>query len=513
MVSSSILSQICNEGVYRTNAFHMLGLPTDASTKAIRRRKEDFDSAKELGAESWEREFPHWLGRLNTPTYQQVADAVTAIEDPRNRMIAELFWVWAIEDHPAAMEAFLSGHRDKALELWQSLAQSYERNRVIALHNLAVVYHALAIEEELSIIEGKVRPLNKGLVEEYWQKSLSYWKELVDNDDFWGLYEGRMREFDDPRLTSGFIYRIRQELILALSNINAQLALLYIQQGSVSDAQRLVGYMYTLCTSDEKVQVLETSLQSQEKHIENIIHGCQKKVKEDPAQGAACVEEILGASSNVVRAAECFFDAENSCRLRILSDIFEACNAILVAYGNKTENWYVCLKLNKRLLPLACTPELHKRAESNQQAIQQNLDSQIEDSICTVCGKKDGQKRFWGGVVRIHKQPVKLYGDVQRNYKSFGCVSYSTIEIGVPCCDKCKPLTDEQLLASKQLAGALKKGYHIGEKPSQRSMRKVWGLPGEIGALPKQAVGCLVPIVVMGILITLAGCALLRNGF
>jgi len=177
-------------------------------------------------------------------------------------------------------------------------------------------------------------------------------------------------------------------------------------------------------------------------------------------------------------------------------------------FGNKTKKWEVCLELNKKLLPLACTKELHDRATSNQQIIQGNLDQQVEDHTCSGCGKKDGQKRTLGSIVRVGKQNVKMYGNMRRNYESFGGVTYSTIEIDVPCCDKCKHLTTEQLLQSKSLARAIKEGYLIGEKPSQADMRKAWGLPGTEQALPSRSVGCLIPIVAIGFLVTLAGCAL-----
>lgn len=118
MAEASILSQMCNEGVYRKNAFHILGLPTDASAKAIRRRKEDFDSARELGEQSWKHEFPHWLSKSEVPTYQQVRDAFAFIEDPANRLVAEFFWVWPIEDSDAALKNFLLGRRDEACAAW-----------------------------------------------------------------------------------------------------------------------------------------------------------------------------------------------------------------------------------------------------------------------------------------------------------------------------------------------------------------------------------------------------------
>ena len=513
MAEASILSQMCNEGVYRKNAFHILGLPTDASAKTIRRRKEDFDSARELGEQSWKQEFPHWLSKSEVPTYQQVCDAFAFIEDPANRLVAEFFWVWPIEDSDAAVKNFLSGRRDEACAAWFSSAQKYGRRRAIAQHNLAVVNHALAIEGELALISGSGIAPDKANVEELWRKSFAYWEELADDDDFWEQYEKRMREFDDPRLTGGFIRRIRQEFPIAFDDINARIALLYAKQGKECDAKRHVEYMKkTMSAIDDVAQSFDTLFEPLEKQIERVINGCRARVDKDATQGASCVEEILMASADIVRAAEYLLDSTNGRRLRILSDIFEASNSFLVAFGNKTHKWDVCLELNKKLMPLACTKELQDRATSNQQIIQGNLDQQVEEHTCAGCGKKEGQKRTFGSIVRVSKQNVKMYGNIRRNYESFGGVSYSTIEIDVPCCDKCKHLTTMQLLQSKHLARAIKEGFLIGEKPSQADMRKAWGLPGTEQALPSRSVGCVIPIVV-GFLVVLAGCALAGCAF
>jgi len=508
MSEVSILSQMCNEGVYRKNAFHILGLPTDATAKTIRRRKEDFDSANELGGESWKREFSHWLGKAGLPSYQQVREAFAFIEDPANRLVAEFFWIWPIEDSDATVKDFLSGRRDEACASWFASAQAGGRRRAIAQHNLAVVNHALAIEGELSLLSGNGLAQGK-VTEEYWQKSFAYWEELADDDEFWEQYEKRMREFDDPRLTGGFIRRIRQEFPIAFDDINARIALLYAKQGNERDAKRHVEYMKkTMSAIDDVAQSFDTLFEPLERQIERIVIGCRERVDKDAARGAECVEEILKASSDIVRAAQYLLDSTNGRRVRILSNIFEACNSFLVSFGNETKKWDVCLELNMRLLPLACTKELQDRATSNQQIIQGNLDQQVEDLTCSGCGKKEGQKRTFGGVVRVGKQNVKMYGNLRRNYESFGGVTYSTIEINVPCCDKCKQLTTEQLLKSKSLARAVKEGYLIGEKPSQADMRKAWGLPGTEQALPSRSVGCLIPIVAIGFLVVFAGCAL-----
>ena len=505
----SILSQLCNENVYRINAFHILGLQTNASSKAVRRRKEDFDSANELGCQSWKQEFPYWLSKVEVPSYQQVCDAFAFIEDPASRLVSEFFWVWTIDEEDVAIVDFMAGRRKKAMDSWFVSSQLYGRRRAVAQHNLAVVYHALAIEGELLAISAGVDVKTKFEIQEYWRKSFAYWEELADDDDFWDLYEKRMREFDDPRLTGGFVRRIRQEFPIAFDDINARIALLYAEKGDETNARRHVNYMKkTMSGADDVEQSFDKLFEPLEKQIARVVAGCRARVNKNAEDGAACVEEVLKSSTDIVRASNFLLDPADVRRQRILSEIFESCNSFLVAFGNKTKKWDVCVEMNKRLMPLACTQDLQDRVSENQKIIQENLDRQIEESICAGCGKKDGQKRSFGGIVRVVKQRVKMYGDIRRNYESFGGVSYSTLELDVPCCDKCMPLTTDQLLKSKALARAIKDGFTIGEKPSQSDMRKAWGLPETQQPLPRQGVGCVVPIVIIGFLVALAGSAL-----
>lgn len=505
---ASILSLMCNEGVYRRNAFHILGLQTNASARDIRHRKEDLDSANELGRQSWSKEFSHWLSASEIPSYPQVSEAFEFIEDPANRVVSEFFWVWPTGEKDSAVKDFLAGRRDVAIKAWLDDSRSYGRRRSVALHNLAVVYHALAIEGELATISGVIDLAESCKTIEYWRKCFAYWEEIADDDDFWDLYEQRMRELDDPRLTSGFIRRIRQEFPIAFDDINARIAFLYAKQGNQRDARRHVEYMKkTMSDIDDVTQSLDKLFEPLENQIARVVTGCRARVAKNAEEGASCVEEVLDASADIVMAAEYLLDITNARRQRILSDIFESCNSFLVAFGNQTKKWDICLRLNNRLMPLACTQALQDRVTQNQKIIQENFDQQKLDSICAGCGRRDGQKRLIGGVVRVGKQKVKLYGNVRRNYESFGGVTYSTLEIDVPCCDKCKPLKREQLLESKALSRVIQEGFSIGNEPTKSVMRKVWGLPTFEQSLPRKGVGCMIPIVVM-FMVVVAGCAL-----
>ena len=506
MRDSSILLQVCNEDIYRKNVFHILGLPSDVSIKGLRRRREDLDSAHEFGEQSWKHAFPHWLCKSELPSYQQVCEAFAFIEDPANRLVAELFWIWPMEEGDAAIKEFLSGNRGAACESWFASAQAYGRRRVVAQHNLAVVNHALAIEGELSVVSGGW--VAQGRVEELWRKGLSCWEDILSDDEFWAQYETRMREFDDPRLTVGFIHRIREELLSGFANVNARLALLHIQKGNEYDAKRQVECMKRMHRGvDDAAQSFDALFAPLETRVERVIDWCRERVNRDASQGVECVWEVLNASSDLVRASQYLLEKSDERRLRLLSNIFEACNGFLVSYGNETKRWDVCLEMTERILPFACTEESRARVVSNQKVLRENIELQEEGRTCAGCGRMDGQKRPSGGIVHVSRQHVKMYGNVRRNCESFGGVSYFTREIDVPCCDECKQLTKAQLLQCKQLAQAVKDGYEIGDAPTKGVMRKVWGLPASEQPLPSRSVGCLVPIVAIGFVVILAGCA------
>ena len=488
-----ILRQMCTEDVYRKNAFHILGLPTDATIKAIRRRREDLDSAWELGEESWRREFRHWLCKTNVPDKEAVAGAFTFIEDPANRIVSEFFWVWPMKKMDSFDREMTYEKLPKILDKWLETVYSVGDNRSIAQHNLAVIYQHLAIEGEFQMLEGQ--QISIADVKENWAKSFKYWESLAYDDDFWRLYEKRLREFDDPRLTSGFLKRLRDEFPIAFDNINARLAFLYAKQENERDARRHVQYMKkTMSGIDDVAQTLENLFMPLQRQVHSLIVGCDERVRQDPAVGAECFENVLDASSEIVVAAKYLLEADNGLRERIFSEIFQACNGYLIAFGNKTTQWSKCLELNKRLHDLACTPELLQKVDDNENILQANVDQFVIADTCCGCGKRSGERRFWGSRVQLKNQKVKLYGNIRRNYESFGGVVYSTREIDVPCCEKCSPLNDVQIRKYPPLMRAMKEGFKIGDAPTQTEMRLTWGLPAHIGALPRHTIGYILSL-------------------
>lgn len=487
MDKTSVLMQVCNENVYRSNPFHVLGLPSNATPKQIRRRKEDLESARELGEQNWINEFTHYLCKEGTPTEAKVNEAFEVLEDPAKRIVAEFFWFWPIEDSDEAMADILGGRHTVAISKWSNAALSFGRKRAIAQHNLAVIYQLLAIEGENKMLEGSSSI--KLDTEGYWCKSFDYWEELADEDDFWSIFEQRMREFDDPRLTGGFVRRIREEFPVAFDNINARFALRYALKDDVVEAQRHVHYMKkTMSGIDDVEQSFETLFEPLERKIVSGIKGCDELLAKDSANGAQCAEQLLTLSNDIVTAANYLLDADNPLRCRILEGIFQACNNYLVAFGNQTKKWKECLDLNERLKPLACTDALRKRVEENGKILEGNVEDAIDETICFSCGKRNGEKRLFGGVVTISKKAVALYGNIQRNYESFGGVRFSKHDIEVPCCEKCSVISNDKLYKFPPIAKAMQAGFFIGSAPTDSQMRQAWGLPAQKVALPQRSV-------------------------
>lgn len=496
MPDMSILLQMCTERVYDDNIFHVIGLQTTATTREVRRRKEDLESAHDMGEESWKSEFRHLLGNRPVPTFEEVQIAFEHLADPEYRIVSEFFWLWPQDDSDAALKALAEGKRSVAFKIWEQAALGFGKKRSIAQHNLAIAYQFYAIDAELQAIESEEVPEDFHLqMCDYWEKSFSYWEDLADSDDFWHIFETRMREFDDPRLNGDLVRSFRIQFPVAFDNINARLAAEYAKHDKFSEAKRHVDYMLkTMSGLDNVDETLRILFEPMERKVAALIRRRDEVIAQDPVAGFESAKALLDESDEILRIVRGVLNKNQRIRTVILTDVFHACNRYIVAYGNKTEKWDVCLEVLKLLSPMACTPETAKLLAKNVDVVTKNaealaLKKEEEElqKVCCVCGKREGQKTFWGGLVSISRQAVSLYGNVQRDYSSFGAVRYSTMKIEVPHCQKCGHLQESQMRLYKPIARAFKDGYKIGDKPSRASMREAWGLPPTQMTLPRRS--------------------------
>lgn len=292
------LIQLCTENVYNDNIFHLLGLQTTATSRQIRRRREDLESAHEMGEEAWKREFKHLLGNRPVPSFEDVQVTFEHLADPEYRIVSEFFWMWPIEDDDAALKELLEGNRSAAIRIWEQAAVGFGKKRSIAQHNLAIVYQFYAIDAELQAIDVAEVPddFHRQMCD-YWTQSFSYWEDLADSDDFWNIFKARMYEFDDPRLTHDFVCALRKQFPVAFDAINLRLAVEYAKRDKFFEAKRHIDYMLkTMVGPDNIEETLRCFFVPMSKKIDSLIKSYNERVKLNPAEGLNVANELIDAT-------------------------------------------------------------------------------------------------------------------------------------------------------------------------------------------------------------------------
>ncbi len=227
--------------VYRTNAFRVTGLPVDAS-------------ARDMSRELQKRAMLERLGRgprggsgpldLNPPAdADAVRDAMQRLRDPERRLIEELFWFWpqafGQSARDEALQALNRGDLETSTKIWIERARTPAETGV-AIHNLAVMPHALALDYEYAMCQGHTSPALIEQRDKSWRPTLDRWVVLVNHEAFWAGIAERIRTFADPRLSISTARQIRSSLPLAIVSITAQLARQAAERGSGTEAARLV---------------------------------------------------------------------------------------------------------------------------------------------------------------------------------------------------------------------------------------------------------------------------------
>ena len=472
--SDSVLAKLCTENVYMDNMFHILGVGIDVTPRKLRRRREDIDSAHELGEEAWRNQFKHLLGNCAIPTYQEVCDAFSRIENPEERIVSEFFWFWPTGDGDSSLEDLLAGRKPNAIKAWERGEYAYGKSRIISIHNLAVVYHLYAIDAELQSIAygGNVPDDYRSKMCSYWDKSFSYWEQLADNDDFWDLFAERVRQFDDPRLAGGFVRRFRQEFPIAFDNINAKLAVEYAKLDVYADAKRHADYMLkTMSGLDDVQSMLNVLFDPMEQKVNRLIDNYDIKARESPSDGLKLADNLLKETEGIRRIAEALLKKGQRIRTVIVTKIVAACNRYQVWYGNKTDDWDGCLRILEFIRPMACTADSESLINKNLTTVRDNIRRDEEENVCLRCKK---HKRDCS---QFAPQTVKLYGNVQKDPSRQGRVTFSIRKIMVPRCKDCKRLSNDEVSKYTPISRLLKEGFKIGDGPSDAEICDLWGMP------------------------------------
>ena len=115
--------------------------------------------------------------------------------DPESRLLDEVFWFWSMKPdaaEDAALRALAAGHAKEAAAVWAAESQKGDRSHV-ALHNLAVLEHLIALDYEAKLAASGLDDKSKTRLGDLWAKALGRWLETLNSEAFWEDVRLRVR--------------------------------------------------------------------------------------------------------------------------------------------------------------------------------------------------------------------------------------------------------------------------------------------------------------------------------
>ena len=420
--------------LYRLNAFHVMELPVDATPRDLTKRQQIVEMAINTGLT-----IPPGSGRALP--FQEVTnpnalrEAVQRLRDPERRLVDEFFWFWPYKlnnsSSDEALHSLACEDVETACKMW-SIQEQEQSEANISVHNLGILAHIYALELE-------DKPLNRTLSIEqekqrdvYWDLSFKRWKILLANENFWNRLTMRIRDLDDPRLTTGMARRMRDSLPLMLLIINAQLAVRAAERGSKIDAQRHRQIMNQ--SGFEQVDIeeaLRRALGPTREMIKSLCQAADTEASADPKAAGKVSLWLLEQVQPRLAVIDYILPAGHPTRDSLHDDVAQQMLTCQFAFGNKTEDWQTCQKILKLILSIAAGPFIRVRVEENLKIVK----SFWESELCWFCKKRKGSNDA--------AIEVKMYGEVTnkplfQSGRVGNRIEWKQRIVKVPRCTSCK---------------------------------------------------------------------------
>jgi hypothetical protein len=420
--------------IYRVNSFRLSQLPVDAGTREISKRQQMLALAQATGMLA-----PPGPGRAlpikGGTEAGSVRDALQHLRDPTQRIVDEVFWFWphklgkSAEDE--ALKELTRGKAEAAEEIWKQQESSSEAN--VSMHNLAILAHVKALDVEHQVAEGKRPKETKEDLDKLWQSAMKRWKVLSQHEHFWSRLTARIRDIDDPRLTTGTARRIRGSLPVALLLINARLAIQYYEQGKPKEAKRQVDIIRSCGFAKEDIdEAMKIALQPVRDRIKMLCKKLDGEGDADPEHADGVVDRLLEQTKQPLALLDLMLDKNNATRIGARDEVAQCALGCQITYGNKTENWRRSRQLLEQTMRVAASETLRSRIEQNMDIVQRNEEWEKDHGTCWYCRRAEPEDSL------AHE--VKMYGNVVRepNYLTNTVrIRWNVASVLVPRCRSC----------------------------------------------------------------------------
>ncbi|MCP4612970.1 MAG: hypothetical protein GY845_30115 [Planctomycetes bacterium] len=320
---------------------------------------------KKLGKDSHSQS-KGYLPLVPSPDEESTLHAIERLQDPEKRLIDEFFWFWPDKTGLFNDEAFdlISKNRvNEVIDIWKKESVSCS----ITAHNLAVLYHAHALDIEFKSI---TKPLEKDELETCslcWKGAYKQWQELLKNEILWSQQvTALIRDLNDPRLTTEIARCIRYSLPKALFQINAQLAL----RAAEKKDEATCNYHIQLVNEfgcDKKLfnTVIHEAVSPVRERIRILCVTLDKKIEENIELANTLIWEFLLDSKSLLMTIDQLLPESDLVWESTHNEVAKKANESVVAYVNKTEDWKEGVKLLLQAFDIAASKPLRTQIKEN----------------------------------------------------------------------------------------------------------------------------------------------------
>ncbi|MFZ0828921.1 MAG: response regulator [Verrucomicrobiia bacterium] len=361
------LLDAATKDLFRKNAFRITGLSVDATTREVDRHAGKLKMLAEFGQDT------HTGGAAFAikppPSLDDIRDAIQKIKDPEQRLIDEFFWFWPQEfgksQSDPAIQALAKGDSKTAVEIWNSKEDS-ATGGIVASHNLALIYYIKALDWENYSVKNNVDAERRQKIINYWKEAFRLWDLLANSEHFWDMVTARIRQLNEPNLSTGFSRRMRATLPESLDKINAELAVAFAESGKIEIARLHIGFLRGPEQRQDKIEkIAELVLTPVSNRLKEQTKSARGRGEQHPPEAAKIAIELLQQSRQALMLFDLFFGKDNELRNDLFDEVVSACNRLQVVYHDETKDETVCLEILNSILSLATAIELRQQIEKN----------------------------------------------------------------------------------------------------------------------------------------------------
>lgn len=437
--------------IYGNNMFRILGIASDASPKAGRRRMSTLVSLLDTGEQT---DLAEELlgGFAPSPDESDVRLASQMLENPAERLVHEVHWF-----HPS--DDGLATHRmDAALVRgWEDEeAFGTPQEAMAARHNLAIFYQlcALRVDSGVKAVDDKHPKLShlRRDSDAAWGQALQRWAELARDEEFveWatGRFDAVARSRLDAQWGAQFIGNLAAgALFLILQQIYS-----FDEMGKHDDARRLTALLgRTGFGRDYRKKAAEEFFAPKYEQFLRMIEQARLQRDESGPDTLRRATEFLDNIEPAAKFAKALLGHNHHFASGLGNELVTLGNQAQIKYtdDDTTDSVDPALAMLRRIAPLAASSELKITIGNN-----------IDILSCHFCSKAERNGRAKGQEYVVNCCKIDSVDTLSGNVK------FTRTELGVPCCKSCSG-THEQALKYKSVKEKLESGWTVGSEPSQ----------------------------------------------